>query len=197
MEDQYPSLPQDSGNLPVQVEDHPIHPTAMLEAPNPWDPCLPDSPWWQYLAHVCRQETPSIVSDAIDPRTVWAQNVNRPTARSPVLSRSQNPEMLPLTSASGNFDGSLGNQAGIIPDFHIRSGYNQEATFSYLGPERQSRFLATSTLVKDHSKSGKNKTMLDKIQNQHLHGTLGTVPRHSGERIDVPIATKCIDDPKT
>jgi hypothetical protein len=55
MEDQYPSLPQDSGNLLVQVEDYPVHPSAMSEAPNPWDPCLPDSPWWQYLAHICRQ----------------------------------------------------------------------------------------------------------------------------------------------
>jgi hypothetical protein len=54
MEDQYPSLPQDSSNLLDQV-DHPAHPTAMSEAPDPWDPCLPDLPWWQYLAHICRQ----------------------------------------------------------------------------------------------------------------------------------------------
>jgi hypothetical protein len=39
--------------------------------------------------------------------------------------------MLPLTSASGKFDGSLGNQAGIIPDFYIRFGYTQVRNLMY------------------------------------------------------------------
>lgn len=55
MEDQYSSLPQGSGNLLVQVEDRPIHPTAVSQEPILWDPCLPGSPWRQYLAHVYTQ----------------------------------------------------------------------------------------------------------------------------------------------
>ena len=55
MEDQYHYLPNSSGNLLVQVEDRPIRPTARSEAPDLWDLCLPDSPWWQYLAQVCSQ----------------------------------------------------------------------------------------------------------------------------------------------
>ena len=52
MGNQYPSLPQDSGNLLGQVE---ICPTERSEVPNQWNPCLPDSLWWQYLAHAYSQ----------------------------------------------------------------------------------------------------------------------------------------------
>jgi hypothetical protein len=76
------------------------------------------------------QEALSLVPDAIDNRAVWAQSANGPTARSPILSQSHNPETLPpLTVARGHFDGSFGhsfgNQAGENPDLYTRSGYNQ------------------------------------------------------------------------
>lgn len=52
MGDRYPSLPQGPGNLLVQVE---VCPTARSEVPNHQDPYLPDSLWWQYVAHAYSQ----------------------------------------------------------------------------------------------------------------------------------------------
>ena len=74
------------------------------------------------VTYANRKETPSDVLDVRDPCTVWSPSVDGPTVGSPVISRSQNPEMPSPTSASGNFNGSPGNQ---IPNIHIRSGYNQ------------------------------------------------------------------------
>jgi hypothetical protein len=73
---------------------------------------------------------PSVISDAIEPRTVRPQSVNEPTVRSPILSQcifsqSQNPEKTPLAFAPGDFDGSFGSQAGAIPGCHNRPEYNQ------------------------------------------------------------------------
>ncbi|KAF8267985.1 hypothetical protein EI94DRAFT_1700590 [Lactarius quietus] len=175
MKDQYPSLPEGSGNLLAQVDDHPVHPTARSEAHNLWDPCFPDSLWWQYLAHVYSQETPPISSDAIDPGAAWPQSMNRPTARSPIHSMSQSLEKPPRTFAPASFDGSFGNQAGAIPDIHTRSGYDQdmysslnvsfwskrsalhppqEATFNRVGPETRTHILGSCALVKLHNISG-------------------------------------------
>lgn len=127
MGDQYPSQPQGPVNLLIQTEAHPAHATARSEAPNRWDPCLPDLLCWQYLAHVFSQETPSIISDAMNPYTVWPQSVNGSTAGSPILSQCQIPEETPLTFAPGDFYRSFGNQAisEAIPNCHTRTGYNK------------------------------------------------------------------------
>ncbi|KAH9035947.1 hypothetical protein EDB84DRAFT_1200641 [Lactarius hengduanensis] len=138
MGDQYPSQPQGPVNLLIQAGAHPARATARSEAPNRWDPCLPDLLCWQYLAHVFSQpaqETPSIISDAINPCTVWPQSVNA-SAGLPVLSQSQIPEKTPLTFAPGNFYGSFGNQAisEAIPNCHARTGYNKNIAIQEIQP---------------------------------------------------------------
>jgi hypothetical protein len=116
------------------------------ETPNLWDAVLLDPLWSLCSAHVysqvrfertgacaaadSTQETHSFVPDATDHHAVWPQSMNGPTATSPILSQTQNPETLPpLTVAPGNFDGgfdhNFGNQAGKNLDFYTLSGYNQ------------------------------------------------------------------------
>ncbi|KAH9015895.1 hypothetical protein EDB84DRAFT_1524960 [Lactarius hengduanensis] len=109
MGDQYPSPPrlEVPGDLLVQVEDHPVPSTA--------SPCLPDSPWWQYVAQVYGQDTPFVISDATGLRSVWPESVNGLTARSPILSQSRIPEKPPLTFLP----------AGAIPDCLTDARYNQ------------------------------------------------------------------------
>ncbi|KAH8986271.1 hypothetical protein EDB83DRAFT_1170779 [Lactarius deliciosus] len=130
MGDQYPSSSPPRlevlSDLLVQVEDHPVPSTTRSEAPHSWVPCLPHSSWWQYVAQVYGQDTPSIISDVPSPGTVWPQSVIGPTTRSPVLSQNQiSVKLPPLTFLPGNFDGSFGNQAGAITDAHARAGYDQ------------------------------------------------------------------------
>ncbi|KAH9000976.1 hypothetical protein EDB86DRAFT_487343 [Lactarius hatsudake] len=128
MGDRYPSSSPPRlevlDDLLVQVEDHPVSSTARSEAPHSWIPCLPHSSWWQYVAQVYGQDTPSIISDVPSLGTVWPQSVG-PTTRSPVLSQSQIAAKPPLTFPPGNFDGSFGNQAEAITDAHARAGYGQ------------------------------------------------------------------------
>ncbi|KAH9041538.1 hypothetical protein EDB83DRAFT_1629167 [Lactarius deliciosus] len=128
MGDQYPSPPllEVPGDLLVRVEDHSVPSTARSEVPHSWGPCLPDSPWWQYVAQVYGQDTPFVVSDATSLRSVWPESVNELTARSPILSQSRIPEKPPpLTFPPGNFNGGFGNQAGAIPEWRTRAEYNQ------------------------------------------------------------------------
>ncbi|KAI9444115.1 hypothetical protein H4582DRAFT_1063603 [Lactarius indigo] len=126
MGDQYPSLPQGPGNLPIQAKGHPTRVAARSDARNLWDACLPDLSCWQYFAHVFSQETP-IISDPKNPCTLWPQSVNGSTAGLPILSHSQILERTPPTFAPGNFDGSFGNQSisETIPNCHTRTGYEQ------------------------------------------------------------------------
>ncbi|KAH9005660.1 hypothetical protein EDB86DRAFT_1474318 [Lactarius hatsudake] len=144
MGDQYPSL--GPGDCLVQVEVHPVHPTARTAAPNHWDPCPPDLLW--LLSHVISQvrfectggheqrliatyptraqETPPTISDATNPHTVWPQSVDGPMGRSPIPSQSRIPEgPSPLTLASGTYNGNFGNLAESIPGCHARAGYKQ------------------------------------------------------------------------
>ncbi|KAH9059537.1 hypothetical protein EDB87DRAFT_1621480 [Lactarius vividus] len=124
---QYPSSPrlEVPDDLLVQVEVHPIPSTARSEVRHSWGPCLPDSPWWQYVAQVYGQDTPFVVSDATGLRTVWSESINGLTARSSILSQSRIPEKPPLTFPPGNFNGGIDNLPGAIPDCGTRAGYNQ------------------------------------------------------------------------
>ncbi|KAH8992647.1 hypothetical protein EDB92DRAFT_1856736 [Lactarius akahatsu] len=125
MGDQYPSLGPD--DCLVQVEVHPVHPTARTAAPNHWGPCPPDLLW--LLSHVISQETPLTISDATNPHTVWPQSVDGPMGWSPIPSQSRIPGgPSPLTLAPGTFNGSFGNLTESIPGCHARAGYNQHIT---------------------------------------------------------------------
>ncbi|KAH9041531.1 hypothetical protein EDB83DRAFT_2318264 [Lactarius deliciosus] len=185
MGDQYPSSSPPRlevlGDLLVEVEDYPVPSTTKPEAPHSWVPCLPHSSWWQYVAQVYGQDTPSIISDVPSPGTVWPQSVIGPTTRSPALSQSQiSVKPPPLTFPPGNFDGSFGNQAWAITDAHARAGYGQ-----------------TCAAVKYHSNSGKDLRRFDKIWTRIAHGTLEIVARLPRRCIIVPIAAKRIGDTKT
>ncbi|KAH9000977.1 hypothetical protein EDB86DRAFT_487386 [Lactarius hatsudake] len=120
----------DPGNLLIQTEGHPTGVTARSEAPNLWDPCLPDLLCWQYLAHIISQpaqETPSIISGPTNPCTLWPQSVNGSTTGIAILSQSQIPEKTPPTFAPRFFYGSLGNQAisEAVPNCHTLTRHDQ------------------------------------------------------------------------
>ncbi|KAH9166495.1 hypothetical protein EDB89DRAFT_1910634 [Lactarius sanguifluus] len=215
MGDQYPILSKGPGNLLIQTEGHPTGVTARSEAPNLWDPCLPDLLCWQYLAHIFSQETPSIISGPTSPCTLWPQSVNGSTAGIAVLSQSQIPEKTPPTFAPRFFDGSLGNQAigEVIPNCHTHTRHDQvgnlcllkykrgrydspdqEATFNYISPIMQTHLPVTCAIVKYHNNSGKDSRRSDKTRSWEAHGTLRIVAKLPGAT--VPIAARMSPRPE-
>ncbi|KAF8261686.1 hypothetical protein EI94DRAFT_1745414 [Lactarius quietus] len=125
----HPSSPRGPSDSLVQGEDHPVCLTATSEVPDLWRQCPLE--WWPYyLAHFYSQEQELETASITSPRTEWPQSVDAATVgqKSPTLEQNQNPEKTPLNLPHDVFDGSFGNQAGAMPDYHTQAEYSEHIT---------------------------------------------------------------------